>query len=223
MSGKRQHYLPASLLGGFGERAPTAKSREAKLVARRKATGRVDRGTCKAENEAFRIGMYRLAAPPPGVDRDIIDRLWNPVEGALPDLIRRLTDGKLSRGDDQLLFSYVAMAAVRHLSFEDVAKDWQNRHGGAPPVGDQVQLMRAEGLRNQLAQLVLWRWRVLHVPTDVSQLMVTDRGWMYVGEPERQDHSLFLPMGPRVALLGYLDSADLPLDARPSRSTETSA
>ena len=135
MSGKRQHYLPASLLGGFGERASTAKSREEKPGGSAESDGpRYIRGTCKAENEAFRIGMYRLAAPPPGVDRDIIDRLWNPVEGALPDLIRRLTDGKLSRGDDQLLFSYVAMAAVRHLSFEDVARHWQNRHGGAQPL-----------------------------------------------------------------------------------------
>lgn len=57
------------------------------------------------------------------------------------------------------------------------------------------------------------------MPDDVSRLMITDRGWMYVGEPDRRDHSLLLPMGPRVALLGYLDSADLPPRRAPFEET----
>ena len=44
--------------------------------------------------------------------------------------------------------------------------------------------------------------------------MVTDRGWMYVGMEDWPTHGLLLPMGPRVAILGYLDDPGLP-PARP--------
>ncbi len=37
-----------------------------------------------------------------------------------------------------------------------------------------------------------------------------DRGWIYVEEPEVPSCGLFLPMGPRVAILGYLDDPQLP-------------
>jgi hypothetical protein len=40
--------------------------------------------------------------------------------------------------------------------------------------------------------------------------MLTDRGWIYVEEPEVPGYGLFFPMGPRVAILGYLDDPQLP-------------
>jgi hypothetical protein len=45
--------------------------------------------------------------------------------------------------------------------------------------------------------------------------MITDRGWMYVGQEDKTTHGLMLPMGPRVAILGYLDDPGLP-PARPA-------
>lgn len=210
MSGDNQHYLPAALLGGFGVPSASGKRRDALVLPRRKATGNVDPKPTKAEKLAVRKAMYRLIAPPPGVDRDVVDKLWDPVETVLPALVDRLTNRSLQSGDDQLLYAYVAMAAVRHPSFDKIAEAWQKDRGAPPPVGDEIQKMRVEGLHNQLAILSTWRWRVLHVPEDVPRLMITDRGWIYVGEPNRTDHSLFLPMGPTVALLGYLNSPDLP-------------
>jgi hypothetical protein len=90
VSGKNQHYLPASLIGGFGRPAASGKLREARVAVRRKATGAVDAGCPKAEALAYRPGMYRLAAPPVGVDRDAVDKLWDPVESSLRDLVARL-------------------------------------------------------------------------------------------------------------------------------------
>jgi hypothetical protein len=71
MSGKDQHYLPAALIGGFGQPAANGKLREARVAVRRKATGAVDTGFPKAEKLAYRPGMYRLAAPPAGVDAGV--------------------------------------------------------------------------------------------------------------------------------------------------------
>lgn len=46
-----------------------------------------------------------------------MDKLWDPVEKGLCDLIGRLNDKRLQSGDDQLLFAFAAAAGVRHPSF----------------------------------------------------------------------------------------------------------
>ena len=106
MSGDNQHYQPAALIGGFGLPAPNGKLREARVAVRRKATGAVDTGFPKAEKLAYRKGMYRLASPPTGVDRDDVDKPWDPVETGLRDLAARLAARRLQPGDDKLLFDY---------------------------------------------------------------------------------------------------------------------
>jgi hypothetical protein len=40
--------------------------------------------------------------------------------------------------------------------------------------------------------------------------MITNRGWMYIGQEDWPNDGLLLPMGPRVAILGYLDDPGLP-------------
>jgi hypothetical protein len=143
MSGTNQHYQPAALIGGFGRPAPSGKPREARVAVRRKATGAVDPGFPKAEKLAYRPGMYRLANPPAGVDRDVVDKLWDPVETGLRDLAARLAARRLQPGDDQLLFDYAATAGVRHPSFQAVAADYQALQGMAALQGDDVQYARA--------------------------------------------------------------------------------
>jgi len=129
VSGNNQHYLPAALIGGFGRPAPSRKLREATVAVRRNATGAVDTGFPKAEKLAFRPGMYRFAAPLPGVDPDAVDKLWDPVETGLRDLADRLAARRLQHGDDSLLCDYAATAGVRHPSFEAVVADYQARQG----------------------------------------------------------------------------------------------
>jgi hypothetical protein len=90
VSGDNQHYLPAALIGSFGRPAPSGRLRQATVAVRRKATGTVDTGFPKPEKLAYRPGMYRLASPPPDVDRDAVDKLWDPVETGLRDLAARL-------------------------------------------------------------------------------------------------------------------------------------
>jgi hypothetical protein len=41
VTGTKQHYLPASLIGGFGRPAASGRLREATVAVRRKATGNV--------------------------------------------------------------------------------------------------------------------------------------------------------------------------------------
>lgn len=55
----------------------------------------MDAGFPKAATLAYRRGMYRLANPPVGVDRDVVDKMWDPVENSLRDLTGRLADRRL--------------------------------------------------------------------------------------------------------------------------------
>jgi len=209
VSGKNQHYLPAALIGGFGR--PVGKRlRDAQVAVRRKPGGTVDTDFPAAATLAFRPDMYTLASPPAGVDPKFVDQLWDPVETHLRDLVGRLNDRRLQPGDDELLFTFAAQAGVRHPSFEAVAADYQQRQGQAALHGDDVQWVRWRASLNQLAELRKWRWRVLHAPADAPRLMLNDRGWILVGQENWPTAGLFLPMGPRVAILGYLDDPALP-------------
>jgi hypothetical protein len=105
VTGTKQHYLKASLIGGFGLPAPSGPLREAKVAARWKVTGAVDKDLRRAAGLAYQPVMYRLASPPPGVDPDVVDTLWDPVEGVLPGLTGRLASRRLQPGDDVLLFA----------------------------------------------------------------------------------------------------------------------
>jgi hypothetical protein len=142
MASPRQHYLPASLIGGFGQPSKSGRLREANVAVRRKVTGAVDDRFPRAESLAYRRGVYRLSTPPTGVNPDIVDKLWDPVERLLPDLIDRLANRRLQSGDDDLLFKYAATAAVRHpATFAAVASDYHMRQGLAAPRGDDLQLL----------------------------------------------------------------------------------
>ena len=209
MRGRNQHYLPAVLIGGFGRPVGT-RLRDAQVAVRRKPGGAVDTDFPAAETLAFRRDMYRLSSPLAGVDPDFVDRLWDPVETRLRELVGRLNDRRLQPGDDEWLFTYAAQAGVRHPSFEDVAADYQARQGQAALQGDDVQWARWHASLNQLPELRRWRWRVLHSPADTPRLMINDRGWIFVGQENWPTPGLFLPMGPRVAILGYLDDPALP-------------
>jgi hypothetical protein len=128
----------------------------------------------------------------------------------LHDLVVRLDTRHLLPGDDTLLLDYAATAGVRHPSFEAVMADHQARHGMPALQGDTVQYARVLALGNQRPVMPTWRWRVLHRPPDAPRFMITDRGWMYVGQQDWPAHGLLLPTGPRVAILGYLDGPGLP-------------
>jgi len=99
---------------------------------------------------------------------------------------------------------------VRHPSFEAVTADHQARQGLPALQGDDVQYARVLALGNQRPVMPTWRWRVLHSPADAPRFMISDRGWMYVGMEDWPTHELLFPIGPRVAILGYLDDPGLP-------------
>lgn len=209
MSGDDQHYLPAALIGGFGIVRAGKPLRKAQIVVRELISGEVHPAT--AEDVAFCRALYRLENPGPGVDSDIVDKLWTPVETELPAMVGRLDASTVEPDDPEKWIWYAAMAGVRHpIAFPALAVHHQQNRGDPDPVGDQIQGMRVEALINGQKQMHNWRWRVLHGPKDVPRFVLSDRGWSVIREPTRKMQGIWLPVGPRVGILGYLDDPCLP-------------
>jgi hypothetical protein len=212
--GDRQHYLPAAMLGGFGRRRPNRPARYAAIAVRDLASGSVR--LSNADSEAHRRALYRLADPPPGVDRDVVDKIWDTIEPRLPDLVRRAETRTLVQGDDELLLNYAASVYVRHPSFSKVAEHHQATHGAPAPKGDDVQILRMEGLQNQRKSVAEWRWRVLHTCPGAPRFVISDLGFIGVRDGPHGDttgeliNATFVPLSPRVGLLAYLDHPELP-------------
>ena len=174
---------------------------------RRKATGAVDSGFPKAEKLAYRPEMYRLASPPAGVDRDIVDKLWEPSRTVCATWSPGSLPAPAARGRP-LLFAYAATAGVRHPR----SRPWPptiRRSRAAARRATKCSTRACSHSVTSFRYCPTWRWRVLHSPADAPRFMITDRGWMYVGQEDWPTHGLLLPMGPRVAILGYLDDPGL--------------
>lgn len=203
MSGDRQHYMPATVIAGFGRRVSGRPRRHSEILVKDLATGVVTLST--AAKQAHRRALYRLVSPPSGLDPDWVDAQWTTIENRLPSLIERLVNGTLVPGDADFLFLYAAMIGVRHPSFEEIAEDHLVKSGlSTPPTADQVNLMRIEGILNVLGDMPDWRWRVLHPTDGDASFMLSDRGWIYIQEIIGS-RSIWVPMAPTAGILGYLD------------------
>jgi hypothetical protein len=208
VSGDWQHWQPAALIGGFGVPARTGRLRHATVAVRWKASDRIR--DVSAEYVAGSRATYRLRTPPPGVDKDAVDHVWGPLERELPLVVAQLIARALGARHRQTLFEYAAAAGVRHPVFVRQVQAWHADRGLRVPEGDAVQLQRLGALRNELRRVPSWRWRVLHATPTAPRFMTNDRGWIYVGQHAWPSRALFMPMSPRVAILGYLDHPSLP-------------
>src|ERR1700678_3810539 len=86
----RPHYLPASLIGGFGE--PDAGRHAGELrynwvcMRRRDQSGVIPR--IRADNVAIENGLYDVAEPGPDLAADFAEQLWTKYEASLPAAIK---------------------------------------------------------------------------------------------------------------------------------------
>lgn len=204
MTGTRQHFQPAAIIGGFGVPAALDASRRDFTVFWRRREWTEPRQTT-ASNIGYRNGMYRLIHPPVGMDRDHVDQVWGPFENALPKAIEEAHARK--EGDDSraVLVDYVAMIGVRHPEFGDAVNRWRTELDMPLVAGDQVHLERLDILGRAHLQVRGFRWRFVHSPPDAHRFILNDRGWVYFGEQDRPGRALFVPLNSRLAMIGWLD------------------
>lgn len=209
VSGRRQHYFPASLIGGFGAPDGSGRLRNALVVVRRHDSGLVY--PTKAGEVAVTLDTYRLSNPPPGIDEDIIDHLWDAIEPNLPGMVSRLDARTLNADDPDRWIDYVATVFVRNQRLLARAVGAANLGRGAPaPTKDDLLLTIPAAIRKFRAQAAELRWRALHSPPYASRFLITDLGFSSVTDTVYPLKCFWIPVGPRVGLLGYPDDPRLP-------------
>lgn len=209
MSGRWQHYLPASIIGGFGACRRSERLRDRLVVVRRLATGQIYKA--KASEVAAAIDTYRLSNAPPGIDRDFIDHLWDAIEPKLPGMVSRLDARALDVTDADSWMYYSATVFVRNRELFGAAMGRANYGRGVPgPTRDELLLVTPAAIRKFSRQASELRWRVLHSPLDACPFLITDLGFASITDSVYLRKCFWLPIGPHVGLLGYPDDPRLP-------------
>lgn len=202
MAVRNHHHLPAAVIGRFGGAHPEGLRYALIAVRQKKRKSRAHLST--AENIAREPELYRPTDLPAGVEPEQMERLWERIERPLLDSLWRLEAGGHSRDDQDLVFSYLAALGVRRPgTFEKVARPGWRPAGQEQGVDDELRLSRLVVLRNTLGLVRSLRWRILEAPPDAPRYVVNDLGFTVISEWGRRGEALFVPLGPRLALLGF--------------------
>jgi hypothetical protein len=110
--------------------------------------------------------------------------------------------------DIDWLIRYVCAAGVRHPAFGDAVNRWRAEAGDPPLTGDDIQIARKLSLNTGLAIIKQWRWRIVHSRLDDPRFIISDLGWVYVGQPGMRGRGLHVPLTARLAALAWADPAN---------------
>jgi hypothetical protein len=152
--------------------------------------------------------LYRLQNPGPGVDPDEVDKLWDPVEKDYRAAVERLENRSENAADIDWLVQYVCAAGMRRPDFGGAVNRWRAVAGDPPLTGDDIQIARKLSLSTALAPIKQWRWRMAHSRPDDPRFIISDLGWVYVGQPRMRGCGLYIPLTARLAVLAWADPAN---------------
>ena len=197
---RRDHYLPAALIGGFGlpsERS--SRSRDAMVAVRYRDQTEAVLQTAKTV--ATQLGVYQLTAPPPGLSSDAIDDLWQEYEPKLHYAIDHFGHASWDDEDWAVVLAHITALAVRHPDFAHTATRFRADRGD--PIGhpDEIQAERVRTLRNTPALLATSRCALIRTGEASSRLVINDKGFTTVEDAQVAPRGIFFPLSPSMGIL----------------------
>ena len=173
----RPHYLPASLIGGFGE--PDTGKHAGSLryawvcVRRTEGTGTVTR--TRADNVAIQNGVYDVAEPDPDLPADFAEQLWRQYEGALHGAIRALENGSWTRDDWQIVLLHVQAQSIRHPDFTRAVHEYVGKAAAAELAADDIQAERQRTYQGTSAWMARARFALLRHHAPAQRFLTNDK------------------------------------------------
>jgi len=207
----RPHYLPASLIGGFGEPDTgsdrhTGHLRYAWVCVRR--TG--DPGTVsrvRADNVAIQNGVYDVAEPGPDLPADYAEQLWQQYEGALPGAISALENGSWTRDDWQTVLWHVQSQSIRHPDFARAVHEHVGEVVAAELRPDDIQAERQRTYQDTRAWMARARFAVLRHRKPAQRFLTNDKGYVPLHDVARDLRGVVFPLSGLVAVLMVVEVA----------------
>lgn len=192
----KQHRLPASFMGGFGQAGQPARRRR---VWVRRRNGR-DPYLAAAESLNYERGVYDTPLPVATQDAEIVDEVWDLYEGRLSQAIDTLVAGEPLPIQDSLhtLVAFVACLCVRDGSFDDFIKIEYPRGVEEYGTRDWINLHRVALVPSIASRLLRCRWHVLR-PQVGSRFITSDRGFTG-GRDAEGDLFMWVPLRPTAGL-----------------------
>lgn len=193
--GSKDHYLPAAIIGGFGQRPPKKPRRKAKVAVWVDALGQVVSTT--AENVGWEYALYDV--PGDAGSAEAFEKVWQSYESDLPTAIEHLSEENPSARDIGALVAHVAFAAARFADFTQSVVEWSEQQGRTITEAE-ARSERGNWLHGGL-EVAEWRWRAAHA-TDNAVFVLPDTGYAVIKpKAEEPPFWVWLPLGPQIGVL----------------------
>ena len=205
----RPHYLPAGLIGGFGE--PDTGKHAGHLRYAWVCVWRTeDRGTVtrtRADNVAIQNGVYDVAEPGPDLPADFAEQLWQRYEGALPGAIRALENRSWTRDDWQTVLLHVQAQSIRHPDFARAVHEHVGEPAAARLGPDEMQAERQRTYQDTRAWMARARFAVLRHREPAQRFLANDKGYVPLHDVARDVRGVVFPLSGLVAVLMVVEVA----------------
>lgn len=205
----RPHYLPASLIGGFGQ--PDTGRRAGRLryawvcVRWTDQTSVVPR--IRADKVAIENGVYEVAEPGPDLPADFAEQLWQQYEGALPAAIRALETGSWTPADWQTVLLHVQAQAIRHPDFTRAVHEHIGPAAAAMLGPDDIQAERQRTYRDTRSWMSRARFALLRHRRPAPRFLTNDKGYVPLHDIGRDMRGVVFPLSGLVAVLMVVEAA----------------
>ena len=218
----RTHYLPASLIGGFGQ--PESGRRSGNLRYARVCVRRPDHPerttVMRADQVAVQNGLYDVDQSGPELPADFAERLWKAYEGPLPVAIRALESGKYTKDDWLTVLLHVQAQSIRHPDFDREALNYLARQGARSPGGDQVQAQRQRTHVETRQLMAGARFAVVRYRHPAQHFLINDKGYVPLYDVIRNARGVVFPLSGQVGVLMVAEAAQAGDDYETAPVTE---
>jgi hypothetical protein len=206
---RRDHYLPAGLIGGFGVPHPSSdRRRHAKVCTRTRPPEDVLTPEIKAERVAYGVHVYDVDEPSDDLPADYAEKIWELYERDLPDAAKALEEPAFDPENWLVVLRHIQASWVRNPGFERDAINALVADGIAVPSNDQIQGLR-KAAHAAMPQEVLARARfaVIRRSEMARRFIVDDRGFVPLLDTVTGRSGVLFPLTGNVAVMMVWDVA----------------
>ncbi len=204
---RRDHYLPAGLIGGFGRPHDNSpRRRRAKVCIRTRPPENKLTPEIKADSVAWDRGQYDVDNPTDDLPADWAEQIWQLYEDALPDAAKALEQPGFSPDDWATVLKHIRAAWIRNPGFDTDAVTHLTVPG-ASLSNDQVQQARKTAYEQLPHVLASARFAVIRKSEMAPRFIIDNRGFVPLYDEVAAQSGVLFPLTGNVAVMMVYEAA----------------
>jgi hypothetical protein len=203
---KKDHYLPAALIGGFGMPNPpeTRRRRGWWVGTRPKTPSDAPPSRVQAQDIAYAYGLYAVENPTPDLPEDYAEEIWRTYESQLPDAAKAMETDDFADRDWQVILKHIQAVWIRNPGFDDDVRRSLAAEGTAEPTSDDIERLRRDAYRALEPMLASARFAIVRRGAGVPQVprfIIDNRGFVPLHDVANNHSGVLFPLTGNVAVL----------------------